>query len=222
MRILLIEDDLDMSRTIQAGLDKDYVFESCRLGKDGENLVRTNEYDLLIVDLNLPDKNGESVCKNLREEGYTMPILILTGEFNIQKKVSTLDSGADDYLTKPFDFAELKARIRSLLRRKSEKHHTSILTIDDLTLDLAQRKVTRDGRTIHLGRKETSLLEYLMHNAGRVVTRDMILGHVWRSSADPLYNTVDVHIKYLRDRIDRKFARQLIKTVYGVGYKIEV
>jgi DNA-binding response OmpR family regulator len=222
MRILLIEDDNDMAITIQEGLKNDYVFECCRFGKDGENLVRINDYDLVVIDINLPDKNGISVCQTLREEGFSMPILMLTGEFSIQKKVSALDSGADDYLTKPFDFAELKARIRSLLRRKSEKSHTSVLTLDNLTLDLSERKVTRDGRTIHLGRKETALLEYLMRNVGRVLTRDMILSHVWHSSSDPLYNTVDVHIKYLRDRIDRKFEKQLIKTIYGVGYKIEV
>jgi DNA-binding response OmpR family regulator len=222
MRILLIEDDKDTARTIRDELTRDYVVELSGKGQEGENLVLANEYDAVIIDINLPDKNGIDVCQSLRAKGIQVPVLMLTGEADVRRKVDALDSGADDYLTKPFSFDELKARIRSLMRRKTDNQKTNVLAVDDLTLDLEKRLAVRCGQIIHIGRKEIALLEYLMRNAGRVVTRDMILNHIWKSSADPLYNTVDVHIKYLRDRVDRKFDKKLIKTVYGLGYKIEV
>jgi two-component system, OmpR family, response regulator len=222
MRILLIEDDIDTADTIREELDTEYIMDLSAKGSEGENLLRVNDYDLVIIDINLPDKNGIDVCRTIRAEGYRVPILMLTGDNIPQKKVLALDTGADDYLTKPFNFPELKARIRSLLRRTSETQKTSTLMVGNLSLDLEKRLVMRDGKSIHLGRKETAILEYLMRNAGRVLTRDMIFNHVWNSMTEPLYNTVDVHIKYLRDRIDRKFDKQLIQTVYGLGYKIEV
>jgi DNA-binding response OmpR family regulator len=222
MRILLIEDDNDTALTLQGGLKNDYIIEFSVNGKDGENLIRTNDYDLVIIDINLPDKNGIEVCRTIRKEGFNVPVLMLTGEFEIQKKILALDTGADDYLTKPYIFAELKARIRSLLRRTSETNHTSCLNVGNLSMDLDKRNVTRDGINIRLGRKEIAILEYLMRNVGKVLTRDMIFSHVWDSSAEPMYNTVDVHIKYLRDKVDRKFSKKLIRTVYGLGYKIDV
>jgi DNA-binding response OmpR family regulator len=221
MRILFIEDDEDTVRTIQDNLKKEYIVETSGTGLEGESLILNNDFDLVIIDISLSDKSGIEVCRSIRNEMCKVPILMLTGELDVAKKVIALDSGADDYLTKPFQMAELKARMRSLLRRSSEIQRTSILAVGDLTLDLGRRSVIRCGKTIHLSTKETALLEYLMRNSGRVVTRDMILNHVWKSSADPLYNTVDVHIKYLRDRVDRKFDKHLIKTVYGFGYKIE-
>jgi two-component system, OmpR family, copper resistance phosphate regulon response regulator CusR len=221
MRILLIEDNRDTAQTVQDGLRGAYVVEVSREGIEGENLIRANEYDLVIIDINLPDKNGVEVCKTIRKEGFTHPILMLTGEYGVKKKVHALDMGADDYVTKPFELEELKARIRSLLRRNTLAHKANILKIDGLVFDLDSRSVIRDGKRIHLTRKEAAILEYLMRNKGRVVSREMILSHIWRSTDELLFNTIDVHIKFLRDKVDRNFNKCLLKTMYGVGYKMD-
>lgn len=222
MRILFIDDNKETSETVQAGLKGDYIVELADSGHSGEELVRLNEYDLILIDIHLPDKSGIDVCKTIRKEGYVMPILMLTGEYETKTKIIALDGGADDYLTKPYVLAELKARIRSLLRRKTAMQRTSILQVSGLSLDLEKRIAYRGNTVIHIGRKEFAILEYMMLNAGKALSRDMIFSHVWDSSADPMYNTIDVHIKYLRDRIDRKFSKKLIKTIYGFGYKLEV
>ena len=150
-----------------------------------------------------------------------MPILMLTGQSETEKKVLALDAGADDYLVKPFRFEELLARIRALLRRNTVTLTSNILSIDNLTLDPAKKTVKRNEDNITLRRKEFSLLEYLMRNNGRVITREMILDHIWESTNDSVTNVVDVHIKYLRDKVDKPYKKKLIKTVHGVGYKIE-
>jgi len=222
MKILLIEDDKQTAATIQEALKDYYAVDVAYTGEDGEYQAEVNDYDLIILDLILPDMDGVTVCKNIRESEIKAPILILTGKSEIKDKVKALDSGADDYLIKPFSFNELLARVRALLRRGPDALATNKLSIGGLTLDVVANTVKRKGRKIPLRRKCFRLLEYLMRNKGRVVTRSMILEHVWESSIDPMTNTIDVHIKSLRDKIDKQFGTSLIKTVHGLGYKIEV
>jgi two-component system, OmpR family, copper resistance phosphate regulon response regulator CusR len=222
MRILLIEDDRSTAKTIQDGLRTSYTIEIAHTGAGGEALLRTNEYDLAIIDINLPDKNGIEICKTARNDGFMQPILMLTGEFAVKKKVLALDSGADDYVTKPFEFDELRARIRALLRKNTGTSKTNTLKIDGLVFNLDTRSVLRNGKRIHVTRKEAALLEYMMRNKGRVVTREMILNHIWRSTDELSFNTIDVHIKYLRDKVDKNFDKHLIASVYGVGYKMDI
>jgi DNA-binding response OmpR family regulator len=220
MKILLIEDEKETALTIKEKLKNDYQIDLAFRGEKGEELALINNYDIIIVDLMLPDKNGLEICQDLRKERINAPILILTGEGSIKKKVLALDGGADDYLTKPFSFAELKARIKALTRR-NKRDYSQLLIVGDLLLDLEKRIARRGNRLIPLRRKEIALLEYLMRNPGRVLTRDMILCNVWSEGEEPLYNTVDVHIKYLRDRIDKNCHQKMIKTIYGLGYKLE-
>jgi two-component system copper resistance phosphate regulon response regulator CusR len=220
MRILLVEDDQAMADLVADKIRHQYAVDVAPTGAQGEKLAHENDYDVVIIDYNLPDMDGVALCKNLRTSDIKTPVLMLTGRSEIKDKVSALDAGADDYLTKPFSFEELSARIRALLRRKADTLTQPVLTIEDLTLDLASSSVTRGGNKIELRRKELQLLEYLMRNKGRTLSRNMIVEHIWDSNSDPLTNTVDVHIKYLRDRIDKPYRKKLIKTVYGLGYKI--
>lgn len=220
MKILIIEDDKDIAVSLQEGLSDSYAVDVTHTGNDGEFLAGVNDYDLIILDVMLPDSIGFDVCQRLREDDITVPILMLTGQADIDDKVKGLDAGADDYLTKPFSFAELSARVRALIRR-SPNYTDDQLQVRDLSIDVAKQEVQRQGKLIELRRKEFNLLEYLMRNSGNVVTREMILQHVWDSTADPMTNTVDVHMKWLRDKIDRPFDKALIKTVHGLGYKIE-
>jgi DNA-binding response OmpR family regulator len=222
MRVLLIEDDKNMAVTIKETLDKYFVTEIAHTGEIGEYLVNINVYDLIIIDWSLPDIDGLTLCKKIRKAGLTIPILMLTGQAEVEKKVIALDAGADDYLTKPFRFEELLARIRALLRRQSTTLTPNTLSVNGLTLDPSRKIVKRNDTLITLRRKEFYLLEYLMRNNGRVITREMILDHIWDSNTDSITNIVDVHIKYLRDKVDKPFKKKLIKTVHGIGYKIEV
>lgn len=221
MKILLIEDNKQMAATIKEVLKDHYTVDVAYTGGDGEFQTQVNDYDLIILDLILPDIDGVTVCKKIRESEIKTPILILTGKPQIEDKVKALDSGADDYLVKPFNLGELLARVRALLRRGPDTLTSNKLSVGGLTLDVAANTVKCKGKKIHLRHKCFRLLEYLMRNKGMVVTRSMILEHVWESSIDPVTNTVDVHIKSLRDEIDRPFGVSLIKTVHGLGYKIE-
>lgn len=221
MRILLIEDDKETALTIKAQLASHFIVEIAFNGERGEYHALINEYDLIIIDYLLPDIQGTVLCERLRKAGLKMPILFLTGQSEVEHKVLALDAGADDYLTKPFRLEELLARIRALLRRQPIGLNSNVLAVDDLTFDLYKSTVIREGKTIPLRKKELYLLEYLMRNTGRIMTREMILDHVWDSSSDSLTNVVDVHIKYLRDKIDKPFEKKLIKTIHGLGYKIE-
>jgi len=221
MRLLIIEDHKDTALTLKEEFAKHFVTEIAYTGEDGEYKAQVNGYDVIVLDYLLPDINGLEICKKLRENNIQAPIIMLTGENTTQKKVALLDAGADDYVTKPFNFEELLARIRALLRRNSETFQTNVLSLADLCLDAQRKTVTREKTSITLRRKEFYLLEYLMRNAGRVVTREMILNHAWDSSTESVNNIVDVHIKYLRDRIDKPFEKKLIKTIHGLGYKIE-
>lgn len=221
MRILLIEDDETIVETIKNRLRKTYAIDTATTGERGKHLAEVCDYDLILLDLNLPDAHGSDICQALRNNRVRTPIMILTGQHDIADKVDTLDSGADDYLTKPFSFAELNARIRALLRRNPEPTDMSLLTAADLSLDPVRRIVIRGDKVIRLRRKEFNILEYLLRNKGKVVKRQMILDHVWDDETNAASNIVDVHVKYLRDFIDKPFSRPLIRTIHGVGYKIE-
>ena len=221
MKILLVEDEKAMSRTLKKELSTDYIVKVAFSGKEGEYLTNMSDYDLIILDVILPDIDGITLCQTIRNNHIKTPILMLTGVSEITKKIKALDSGADDYLIKPFRLAELRARIRALLRRQPEIISSRFLTIADLQFDLINKTVRRGEQIIVLRRKELQILEYFMRHIGKVISRDMLLEHLWDSAYESFANTIDVHIKYLRDQIDRPFDKKLIKTVYGFGYKIE-
>ena len=218
MRILLVEDEEKIANFIERGLKEEhYAVDVVYNGKRALYMADINPYDLIILDLMLPDRDGLSVCESLRSNKIDTPVLMLTAKSDIRDKVIGLDSGADDYLTKPFAFEELLARVRALLRRKrSEK--VTMLKIADLELDQRTHKVKRAGKEIKLTSKEYALLEYLMLNAEQVVTRTMISEHVWNEDFDSFTNITDVYINYLRNKIDKGSDKQLIHTIRGVGY----
>lgn len=218
MRILIAEDDEALARFIRQGLEGEHY--SVDVVADGERARASavdSPYDLVILDLNLPRLDGVTVLRQLRLKKPSVPVLILTQRTKVEDRVQCLDTGADDYLPKPFSFGELSARIRALLRR-SHMPSESVLEIGDLKLDRVQRIVERAGKRIELTSKEFALLEYLMRNAGRDVTRSMIIEHVWNLSFDTTTNVVDVYINYLRRKIDDGHAVKLIHTVRGIGY----
>ena len=218
MKVLIIEDNKILAATIKNRLQKQYVVDVAYTGDEGEYLIYANEYDIILLDLNLPDIDGTELCKKVRSNGVTVPILAITGRVTTADKVQTLDIGVDDYLTKPFEFAELLARIRSLLRRKINSDYASPrLIVGNLFLDTVSREVVLNNKNIGLCQKEFQLLEYLMRNQGRALTRDQILEHVWDTDTDPITNTIDVHINSLRGKIGDSF----IKTVHGIGYMIK-
>ena len=218
MRILLVEDEKKIAHFIERGLQEEhYAVDIAYEGEAALFMARTNPYDLIILDIMLPGRDGVAVCRDLRRNKLDVPILMLTARERVQDRVVGLDSGADDYLTKPFAFEELLARIRALLRRQSGSP-TALLRVADLELDQLSHRVRRAGREIELTGKEYSLLEYLMLNANQVVTRTMICEHVWDIHFDSETNVIDVYINYLRNKIDRGFSSRLIHTVRGVGY----
>lgn len=222
MRILVIEDDADLAQFISKGLKEErYAVDLAADGEEGLALAEANPYDLLIVDIMLPKLDGLTVCRRLRSAGSQVPVLLMTARNTVEDKVSGFDMGADQFLTKPFAFAELLARVRALLRRGSLQPELTRLKADDLEMDLVSRRVWRAGKEIVLTNKEFALLEYLLRNANRVLTRTSIIDHVWGLTHDPMTNIVDVHIRALRTKIDRHSARSLITTVRGVGYMLQ-
>jgi len=221
MRILVIEDEKKIAAFIKRGLKEEgYAVDTAFDGAEGYELARTEAYDLIVLDLMLPGLDGLSICKKIRENKISTFILILTAKDKVPDKVTGLDSGADDYLTKPFAFEELLARIRNLLR-KNKTVEAGSLKAKNLVMDLLSHKVKRAGKEISLTGKEFSLLEYLLRNAGTVVTRTMISEHVWDINFDTSSNTVDVHINHLRAKIDSGYSEKLIKTVRGRGYTLK-
>ncbi|MBI4811972.1 response regulator transcription factor [Candidatus Falkowbacteria bacterium] len=221
MRILVVEDEKEIASFIKKGFEAEHF--SVDVADDGENglwLGKTNDYDIVILDIKLPLQDGVGICRQLRLDGKKMPIIMLSVKDDVETKVQALDLGADDYLTKPFSFEELLARVRALLRREKAVRG-DILRIADLVLDVKAHLVTRANKKIDLSRKEFALLEYLMRNPGTVLTRTMILEHVWDMNVDLFSNTVDVHIRYLRQKIDKGRGRKIIHTVHGYGYKAE-
>lgn len=222
MRILIVEDEHRIAHSLQKGLEQErFAVDVAYTGGEGYDLASTEDYDLIILDIMLPGMDGISICKELRNNKIHTPILLLTAKGQTSEKVAGLNSGADDYLTKPFSFDELLARMRALLRRKGTVVQTSI-SIDDLSMDVGRFEVKRGGELISLTNKEFSLLEFLLSKQNQVVTKDQIIQHVWNFDADILPNTVEVYIKKLRDKIDNHFPnkKQLIKTIRGFGYKL--
>jgi heavy metal response regulator len=218
MRILVVEDEKKVARFIQQGLEEEhYSVEVAHDGERGLELARSQSFDLLVLDVMLPKMNGIEVTKHLRASKEATPILMLTAKTSTDDKVAGLDSGADDYLTKPFAFAELLARIRSLLRRGTSEKST-VLTIADLELDTVSHKAKRAGRSIELTAKEYALLEYFLRNKERVLSRTIISEHIWDYNFDTGTNLIDVYINHLRNKVDTDADRKLIHTVRGVGY----
>ena len=219
MRILIAEDDAPLATVIaQAFKSEGHVAEVACDGHDALQRMQKEEFDFLILDLNLPVISGSEVLKKVRSENPDVPILILTATDEVAERVTCLDAGADDYLTKPFSFSELSARIRAVLRRKNQPGQ-AYLKVADLELDYMQRTVHRGGRVIELTPKEFALLEYFMRNPGKRITRNMIIEHVWKLSPDTMTNVVDVYVNYLRKKIDEGAKVKLICTVRGVGYE---
>lgn len=218
MRALVIEDNPKMAAAIAHGLqEQGYAVDTCHTGFEGEETAAQNEYDILILDLMLPDRDGMDVCRGLRRRGLKTPILILSAISSTGDKVTGLNAGADDYLGKPFEFDELVARVRALLRR-GQATEASTLRVGDLELDLAKRRARRGEQTIPLTSKEFSLLEYFMRNPDRVLTRTQIGEHVWDMNFDPSSNVIDVYVSMLRRKIDKGFPSPLIHTIIGTGY----
>lgn len=221
MKILVIEDNPRLVIKLKQQLSRWYTTDTASSGDEGLRLAMTSTPDIVILDLNLPDMNGLQVCESLRQYSLDIPILILTGIDTVESTVSLLESGADDYLTKPFEVDELRARINALSRRRSRHHNEKFIRVADLTIDPGRRTVERSGVTIPLRRKEYDILEYLATHPGRVLSRQMIIDHAWENGRASWVGSVDVHIKQLRDKVDRPFRYPLIKTSYGVGYMID-
>ncbi len=222
MKILLVEDDQKTAAFIVKGLKQaGFVAEHAVDGQDGLYRATSEHYDVLIVDIMLPKLDGLSLINKVREEKILTPILVLSAKGTVDDRVRGLEVGADDYLIKPFAFSELLARVNALIRRATAVPEPTTLVFEDLTIDLLRHKVFRGGREIELQPKEFALLEYLMRNAGRVVSKTMIMEHVWDYNFDPETNVVEARICRLRDKIDREFSPKLIHTVRGIGYVLE-
>jgi two-component system OmpR family response regulator len=219
VRALLVEDDATIGEFVARGLrEAGFVVDHASDGDAGLVAATGQPYDVAIVDLMLPKRDGLSLIEELRRRGTTTPVLILSARRSVDDRVRGLQTGGDDYLTKPFAFAELLARVQALVRRASRAPEPTTLSVEDLTLDLLSRRVTRGGKPIDLRPREFSLLEYLMRNVGKVVSKTMILSHVWEYNFDPQTNIVDVLVSRLREKIDRPFEKKLLNTVRGVGY----
>ncbi|MEK7608741.1 MAG: response regulator transcription factor [Patescibacteria group bacterium] len=222
MRILLVEDEKEIRDFLKPSLEAEFF--SVDVADDGEKgsfAARTTDYDLIVLDNILPKKNGMQVCQDVRKNGKAVPIIMLSVKSDTATKIELLNAGADDYLSKPFSFEELLARIRALMRRPKEIA-SEILVIDNLTVNTKNCSVMRGKRDIYLTRKEFMLLEYLLRNKGNVLSRGMILEHVWDMDADPFSNTIESHILSLRRKVDTKEDRKLIYTISGRGYKIDI
>lgn len=218
MRILVVEDDAKVAGFIKKGLvEEQYAVDVFPNGNDGAFWASENDYDLIILDIMLPGKNGLSICRELRAKGIVVPIIMLTAKDTVNDKITGLEVGADDYIGKPFAFGEFLARIRALLRR-SQTYKEPLLKIADLEMNPATRIVTRGGQEIALTGKEYALLEYFLRNPGRVLSETRIVEHVWDMNYDPRTNVVNVYIHHLRSKIDSGFDNKLIHTIRGTGY----
>jgi two-component system OmpR family response regulator len=222
MRILLVEDDIKIASFIMKGLkEAGYAVDHAADGEEGLNLALTEPYDTAIIDIMLPKRNGLSVIDEMRKRKVHSPVIILSAKGSVDDRVKGLQTGGDDYLTKPFAFSELLARVQALIRRSSGTSEPTSLTAGDLTMNLLSREVSRKGKQIELQPAEFSLLEYLMRSMGRVVSKTMIMEHVWDYNFDPQTNVVEARICRLRDKIDREFGKKLIHTIRGVGYVLK-
>lgn len=222
MKILIVEDEHKIAHALRKGLEQEnFVVDVAYDGELGFDLASDEEYDILILDRMLPEMDGLTVCTKLRDKGNHVPILMLTAKGETQDKVDGLNAGADDYLAKPFAFSELLARVKALSRRPRNSQGT-VLQVDDLTLNTVTYEVMRGDKSIRLSKKEFALLEYLMRNKNKILSKDQIINHVWDYDAEVLHNTVEVYMRYLRNKIDRPFPDQpeLLRTVRGFGYRI--
>lgn len=222
MRILIVEDNKKLAESLKKSLETErYAVDIAHTGQEGHELACIESYDLIVLDVSLPEMDGLTVSKRLRQEHIATPILMLTARDTVQDKIVGLDSGADDYLIKPFDFGELLARLRALLRRQQEKK-SLLLQIDSLSLNPASHIVKRGEKEIELSAKEYALLEFMMRHSKQVVTKQQILDHVWGGEIDPFSNIVDVYIGYLRKKIDKAFPQEpsLMYTLKGLGYRL--
>ena len=221
MRLLVVEDEKDMNRLITRALEKEgYGVDSCFDGEEAMDYLESAEYDGVILDIMMPKMDGHQVLKKLRARGSDLPVLFLTARDSIADRVAGLDLGADDYLIKPFDFDELLARVRAMMRKRSG-HKTSVITIGDLKIDTGSHEVTRGDRSIELSSREYSILEYMAMHPGQVLSREQIETHVWNFDYSGGSNVVDVYISYLRKKIDGKENVKLIRTVWGTGWMIK-
>ena len=221
MKLLLVEDSEGVMLALYRALAPLYDVDTANTVMGALQKTQVYKYDAVVLDLTLPDGSGLKICENIRSRGLTTPIIVLSGDAQIDSKVMLLDSGANDYLTKPFDMDELHARLRVLLREPHSPTPHHRLAVGDLVLDRVRHSVQRSGQSIKLRRKEFALLECLMQHSGIAVTRATLGNYAWEDNNDFATNTVDVHIKRLRDKVDRPFAAPLIKTVHGLGYKID-
>lgn len=220
MRILLVEDDRSLQRTLSKLFrSQNFAVDATASGKEGAFLAKTNDYDAIVLDLMLPDINGFEVCKEVRREKVATPILMLTALDDVADRIKGLDTGADDYLPKPFNIGELLARVRALTRRHSDDK-TTVIKVHDLEIDTAARRVYRGGEELKLTPKEFALLEYLVLNRKRIITRSELSEHVWDINFDPSSNVIDAFIKQLRRKVDRGHTPEIITTVRGIGYTI--
>ncbi len=221
LRLLVVEDEPDLAAAVRGRLKGEgYAVDVAADGEEALAFARAVRYDVIVLDLMLPRVSGFEVLRSLRAGGVTAPVLLLTARAAVEDKVRGLDAGADDYLTKPFAFEELLARIRALTRRDLADRAGTVLRVGDLELDTVARRVTRAGRSIELTAKEYALLEYLMRNPGQVLSRTQIADHVWDYDFDGYSNVVDVYIRYLRRKVDEGFDQRLIQTVRGAGYRL--
>jgi len=222
MKVLVVDDDVRICSVIGRGLSEEgYAVDLANNGEDGLHYAQINDYDLIILDIMMPVVDGLTVCRSLRESGFEMPILMLTAKDAVADRVVGLDTGADDYLVKPFAFDELVARVRALTRRNGPSHAT-VLVIGDLRLDTVTRRLTRADQEIELTSKEYAVLEYMMRNPDAVISREMIEEHAWNNDFDSVSNLVDVYIRRLRSKIDLTESPSVIETVRGAGYRLRV
>jgi DNA-binding response OmpR family regulator len=222
-RVLIIEDEPGIALALYTSLSKaNYLVDTAKTGSSGLRKAAAKKFDVILLDLHLPDMTGLTICRELRNSGVDAPIIVLTAEGSVRSKVSLFDAGANDYITKPFSAEELQARIRACLRPTTKDSTKPQLVVGGLILNADARTLERDGKTILLRRKEFAILEYLMQHAGSAVTRSNLMHHAWEGDEAGWTNTIDVHIKHLRDKVDRPFTTNLIQTIHGVGYKLDV
>jgi two-component system OmpR family response regulator len=221
MRLLVVEDDAKLARALERGLQREgYAVDLAETGDEALSQATTNDYDAVVLDVMLPGRDGFSVCKAMRRQERWSPVLMLTARDQVTDRIRGLDAGADDYLVKPFDFGELLARLRALIRR-GPSERPPVLEVGDLRIDPAARVVTRAGREVELTVREFALLQFLAQRAGEVVSREQLLEHVWDNAEEGSTNVVDVYIGYLRNKVERPFRGKIIRTVRGIGFMLE-